>query len=206
MMAMSFAAIAAIPGIEKLVYPFLIVYGVSYFFTEFGPNATTFVYPAELFPVEGRTTGHGIASAAGKVGGFIGVFLFPILLSAGGLFAAESCAAAVSVLGILVTVFMLPETKGLEELSAEEADARALGQRWRHEGDCRHRCQRHSPIASPSAAPIESDRTRRRSKWRRHCRSQRHDRYRRTERERPRADGARAGRAAADRAPAGRRR
>jgi hypothetical protein len=67
----------------------------------------------------------GIAAAAGKVGGFIGVFLFPILLSPGGLFAAESCAAAVSVLGLLVTLFMLPETKGksLEELSAEEADA-----------------------------------------------------------------------------------
>src|ERR1700678_436126 len=125
MMAMSFAAIALIPGIEKLVYPFLIVYGISYFFTEFGPNATTFVYPAELFPVAGRTAGHGIASATGKLGGFIGVFLFPILLSAGGLFAAESSAAAVSVLGILVTVFMLPETKGksLEELSAEEARA-----------------------------------------------------------------------------------
>ncbi len=122
MMALSFAAIALIPGIEKLVYPFLIVYGISYFFTEFGPNATTFVYPAELFPVAGRTTGHGIASATGKLGGFVGVFLFPILLSAGGLLAAESMAAAVSVLGILVTVFMLPETKNksLEELSIEE--------------------------------------------------------------------------------------
>ena len=126
MMALSFAAIAAIPGIEKLIYPFLIVYGISYFFTEFGPNATTFVYPAELFPVEGRTTGHGVAAAAGKLGGFIGVFLFPILLSAGGLIAAESSAAVVSVLGILVTIFMLPETKGksLEELSAEEAGPR----------------------------------------------------------------------------------
>ncbi len=123
MMALSFAAMALVPGIEKLIYPFLIVYGLSYFFTEFGPNATTFVYPAELFPVEGRTTGHGIASASGKLGGFVGVFLFPIMLSAGGLFAAESVAAAVSVLGILVTVFMLPETKGksLEELSGEEA-------------------------------------------------------------------------------------
>jgi MFS family permease len=122
MMALSFAAIALIPGIEKLVYPFLIVYGISYFFTEFGPNATTFVYPAELFPVAGRTTGHGIASATGKLGGFVGVFLFPILLSRGGLLAAESMAAAVSVLGILVTVFMLPETKNksLEELSIEE--------------------------------------------------------------------------------------
>jgi Sugar (and other) transporter len=65
------------------------------------------------------------SSISQKPWGFIGVFLFPILLSAGGLFAAESCATAVSVLGLLVTVFMLPETKGksLEELSAEEADA-----------------------------------------------------------------------------------
>jgi len=123
MMALSFAAMGLIPGIEKLVYPFLIVYGISYFFTEFGPNATTFVYPAELFPVAARTTGHGIASATGKLGGFVGVFLFPILMSAGGLLAAESVAAAVSVLGILVTVFMLPETKNksLEELSIEDA-------------------------------------------------------------------------------------
>jgi MFS family permease len=122
MMAICFGAMAAIPGIEQLLYPFLLIYGVSYFFTEFGPNATTFVYPAELFPVQGRTTGHGIAAAAGKLGGFLGVFLFPILLSAGGLVAAESAAAAVSVIGIFVTIFMLPETKGksLEELSAEE--------------------------------------------------------------------------------------
>lgn len=123
MMALCFLAIALIPGIEKLVYPFLVVYGLSCFFNEFGPNATTFVYPAELFPVEGRTTGHGIASASGKVGGFVGVFLFPILLGAGGLFAAELVAAAVSLVGIAVTVFMLPETKGksLGELSAEGA-------------------------------------------------------------------------------------
>jgi PHS family inorganic phosphate transporter-like MFS transporter len=121
MMAVSFTAIALIPGIEKLVYPFLVIYGISYFFTEFGPNATTFVYPAELFPLKGRTTGHGIAAAAGKVGGFIGVFMFPILLHWNGLLAAaEMAAAVVSVLGIVVTVTMLPETKGhsLEELAA----------------------------------------------------------------------------------------
>ena len=122
MMAITFGAIAFVPGIEKLLLPFLLVYGISYFFTEFGPNATTFVYPAELFPVEARTTGHGIAAASGKVGGFIGVFLFPILMSWRGLPAAELAAAAVSVLGIIVTAMLLPETKGksLEELSAVE--------------------------------------------------------------------------------------
>jgi len=121
MMAISFFIIAVVPGIDRLVVPFLIIYGVSYFFTEFGPNATTFVYPAEIFPAKGRTTGHGIAASAGKVGGFIGVFLFPILMHWRGLLAAESMAAGVSVLGILVTVTMLPETKGrsLEELSPE---------------------------------------------------------------------------------------
>lgn len=119
MMAGSFLAMALIPGIEKLVFPFLVIYGISYFFTEFGPNATTFVYPAELFPVETRTTGHGIAAAMGKFGGFIGVFTFPLLMAWNGLFAAELAAAIASVVGLVVTLWMLPETKGksLEELS-----------------------------------------------------------------------------------------
>jgi MFS transporter, PHS family, inorganic phosphate transporter len=118
---------AIVPGIEKLVELFLIVYGVSYFFTEFGPNSTTFVYPAELFRVETRTAHHGIA-AAGKVGGFVGVFLFPILMGHGGLRLAEGVAALVSLLGPTVTIFMLPETKGLslEELSAAQVRRLAL--------------------------------------------------------------------------------
>jgi MFS family permease len=125
MMAISFSAMALIPGIEKLIFPFLIVYGISYFFTEFGPNATTFVYPAELFPVETRTTGHGIASAAGKIGGFAGVFTFPTLMAWHGLLSAESGAAIASILGLIVTLLMLPETKGrtLEDLSAVPAAA-----------------------------------------------------------------------------------
>jgi MFS transporter, PHS family, inorganic phosphate transporter len=125
MVAATFAAMALIPGIEQLVVPFLIIYGVSYFFTEFGPNATTFVYPAELFPVQARTTGHGIAAAAGKVGGFIGVFLFPVLMRWHGLLSAELAAAVVSALGLIVTLSMLPETKGrsLEELSVSGASA-----------------------------------------------------------------------------------
>jgi PHS family inorganic phosphate transporter-like MFS transporter len=119
MMAVAFGVMAIVPDIEKIVVLFLIVYGISYFFTEFGPNSTTFVYPAELFPVDARTTGHGIAAAAGKIGGFVGVFLFPIFMHSGGLRLAEGVAAAVSLLGLAVTVFMLPETKGksLEELS-----------------------------------------------------------------------------------------
>lgn len=88
-MASAFGAMALIPNVERFMLPFLAIYSISYFFTEFGPNATTFVYPAEVFPVEGRTTGHGIASATGKLGAFVGVFLFPFLMDWHGLLAAE---------------------------------------------------------------------------------------------------------------------
>ena len=121
MMTISFALLALIPGLEKMAIPFLAIYGCSFFFTEFGPNATTFVYPSEIFPVKARTTGHGIASAMGKLGGFAGVFVFPYLMRWKGLLAAESAAAIVSLLGIVVTLCLLPETKGktLEEIAPE---------------------------------------------------------------------------------------
>jgi MFS transporter, PHS family, inorganic phosphate transporter len=100
MMAVAFGLLAVIPNIVTLTYPFLIIYGFSYFFTEFGPNATTFVYPSEIFPVKVRTTGHGIAAAMGKIGGFVGVFTFPFFMQWHGLSsAAEGAAAIVSVLG-----------------------------------------------------------------------------------------------------------
>ncbi len=120
-MAICFAIIAFIPDITRQPIFFLSVYGVSYLFTEFGPNATTFVYPSEIFPVKVRTTGHGISACMGKIGGFVGVFTFPFFMHWKGLAAAEGAAAIVSVLGLLVTVFLLPETKGksLEEISAD---------------------------------------------------------------------------------------
>jgi MFS family permease len=121
MMAVTFALLALIPNLEKMAIPFLVIYGLSFFFTEFGPNATTFVYPSEIFPVRVRTTGHGVAAAMGKLGGFFGVFVFPFLLHWKGLLGAESAAAIASLLGLIVTWTMLPETKGmsLEEISSE---------------------------------------------------------------------------------------
>ena len=118
-MAITFLLLAFIPDVQSMLIPVLVVYGFSFFFTEFGPNATTFVYPSELFPVRVRTTGHGISAAMGKIGGFAGVFLFPYLMHWKGLRGAELAAATVSVLGLIVTWALLPETKGktLEEIS-----------------------------------------------------------------------------------------
>ena len=84
-MAICFGLIGFIPGLTHVIVPFLLIYGISYFFTEFGPNVTTFLIPTEVFGVGERTTGHGIAAGVGKLGAFLGVFLFPVLSSALGL-------------------------------------------------------------------------------------------------------------------------
>jgi MFS transporter, PHS family, inorganic phosphate transporter len=120
LMGICFAVIGLVPGMTTAVVPFLLVYGVSYFFTEFGPNVTTFVLPGELFPTRLRATGHGISAGVGKLGAFIGVFLFPVLQHSLGLRGTLLLTAGVSALGALLTL-VLPEPAGLslEEISGE---------------------------------------------------------------------------------------
>ena len=129
MMALCFFIIAAVPGMTTMVVPFLLVYGVSYFFTEFGPNMTTFVLPSELYPVTMRATGHGISAGIGKLGAFIGVFLFPLLNDWFGLRGTLLLTAGVAVAGFALTL-VLPEPAGrsLEDMpaSTRETQARSL--------------------------------------------------------------------------------
>lgn len=81
--------------------------------------APTFVYLAEIFPVRVRTTSDGIAAASGKLGAFIGTYALTALLPAIGLGKTSGIVAGVAVLGLLATVTLLPEPKGLslEELT-----------------------------------------------------------------------------------------
>jgi MFS transporter, PHS family, inorganic phosphate transporter len=125
-MSLCFLVIAAIPGMTTMVVPFLLVYGVSYFFTEFGPNMTTFVMPSELYPVEMRATGHGISAGIGKLGAFIGVFLFPLLNDWFGLRGTLLLTAGVAACGFALTL-VLPEPAGrsLEDMPLGRRDMAA---------------------------------------------------------------------------------
>ncbi|MGH2478230.1 MAG: MFS transporter, partial [Ktedonobacteraceae bacterium] len=121
-MALSYGVLALVPGLTRMLIPFLTIFALGYFFTEFGPNTTTFVYPAEIFPIQVRSTAHGLAAGLGKIGAFIGAFLFPYLLnSQWHLPGAMAFAAVVSVLGLVLTIFTLPEPNGrsLEEISGD---------------------------------------------------------------------------------------
>jgi hypothetical protein len=65
-----------------------------------------------------RATGHGISAGIGKLGAFVGVFLFPVLKDNLGLRGTLLLTAGVSALGALLTL-VLPEPAGrsLEDIS-----------------------------------------------------------------------------------------
>jgi PHS family inorganic phosphate transporter-like MFS transporter len=98
------------------------LYALSYFFIDFGANTTTFVIPAEVYPVRYRTTGHGISAAAGKTGAAISTYLFPTLLLNIGVKEILLMLAVLSVIGALVTLAFVkePKNRSLEEVSEEE--------------------------------------------------------------------------------------
>ncbi|XP_020227307.1 probable inorganic phosphate transporter 1-3 [Cajanus cajan] len=107
---------------------FVILFGLTLFFANFGPNSTTFIVPAELFPARFRSTCHGISAAAGKAGAIIGAFVVQGYTDSAenrtkGMKNALMTLSVVNMLGFLFT-FLVPETRGrsLEEISGEDKE------------------------------------------------------------------------------------
>jgi MFS transporter, PHS family, inorganic phosphate transporter len=126
-MAVTFIILGAVPTLTSVVAPFVILFGLSYFFIEFGPNTTTFVLPSEVFPVSMRTTGHGISAGVGKLGAFVGVFLVPELQKSIGLRGMLLVAGGSAIAGFFVS-HLLPEParRNLEEVSGEDQGVELL--------------------------------------------------------------------------------
>ncbi|KAF0700220.1 Aste57867_9229 [Aphanomyces stellatus] len=101
---------------------FVVLYSFAQFFFNFGPNSTTFIIPAEVFPTAVRSTGHGISAASGKAGAILAAQCFAVIARhkvgfKGVLYIFSGCCF----MGTLFS-FWVPETKGLtlEELSGDQ--------------------------------------------------------------------------------------
>jgi MFS family permease len=111
------------------------MYLASSFFGQLGPNATTFLIPAEIFPTEMRTLCHGICAASGKLGALFAAILFHhvsdvemFLISGYASFAA--CA---------ITFWTLPETTGLDLYELDRKWRMTLdGRKQDYQGDANH--------------------------------------------------------------------
>jgi MFS family permease len=112
-MAATLLAIA-VSGPRPPVILLLALFGGFQFAANMGPNTTTWIVPAELFPTRIRATAQGSATAFSRVGAVIGVLALPPLVVWVGLAPALVLAAVSSLLGMALTVVLLPETRGME--------------------------------------------------------------------------------------------
>jgi len=86
------------------------------FFFNFGPNATTFIVPAEVFPSRVRGLGHGVSAAVGKLGAILSGVLFNYLSGPTKIGVANVLWIffACNLIGAIVTFFLIPETRGVD--------------------------------------------------------------------------------------------
>ncbi|KAF2176193.1 phosphate permease [Zopfia rhizophila CBS 207.26] len=113
----------------------LVLYVLAQFFFNWGPNATTFISPAEIFPTRVRCTGHGISAGLGKFGAVIAQIFFAPMIKKGAthdnptpwIHGVMQIFALFMFCGML-TSFLVPESKrqSLEELAGEGSDVYEL--------------------------------------------------------------------------------
>ncbi|KAJ8594543.1 MFS inorganic phosphate transporter [Rhizopogon salebrosus TDB-379] len=90
---------------------FIINFTLLQFFFNFGANATTYCYPAEVFPTRYRAFAHGVSAACGKSGAIISALVFNSLTDSIGTPAVLWIFFGCSILGAGFT-FLLPEVAG----------------------------------------------------------------------------------------------
>lgn len=99
------------------------MYSFTFFFATFGPNATTFLVPTEIFPVQLRSTCLGIYAAAGKAGSLVDAFRFVHAADGIGIKKTLITLGVTNFFGI-VFIFLVPESRGhsLKEISGEHKE------------------------------------------------------------------------------------
>ncbi|TLS47751.1 MFS transporter [Streptomyces montanus] len=78
-----------------------------------GTQILQWVYPNELFPTEVRGSAVGLASSASRIGAAVGTYLVPLALTGWGVGGTMLAAAAISLIGAVVSVLWAPETRGM---------------------------------------------------------------------------------------------
>ncbi|MCL5789893.1 MAG: MFS transporter [Candidatus Thermoplasmatota archaeon] len=84
-----------------------------------GMGSTDFVYGQELFPTSIRATGQGWGTSISRIGAILGLTTFPTIVSLYGLGYGLLFFSVAGLIGMILTVFLAPETKNktLEELT-----------------------------------------------------------------------------------------
>jgi PHS family inorganic phosphate transporter-like MFS transporter len=93
----------------------LLVYGLTFFFSNYGPNATTFMLPSMTFSRPCRSTLNGVCAACGKVGALIGAAVFLTAARSLGQDTVFLMCSLLCFVGALMTNLCVSESVGREE-------------------------------------------------------------------------------------------
>jgi len=109
---------------HKLIQPgnihaFQFLYYFSSFWGQFGPNATTWLLPAELSPTEVRSACHGFSAAVGKAGALVAGVVFSHVSDQ----TKFTISAICGLIGAVITFILIPDITGLD---LREGDKRWL--------------------------------------------------------------------------------
>lgn len=86
----------------------LLLYGLTFFFANYGPNTTTFVLPSRVYSESCRSSLNGISAAAGKLGAWTGASLFAPAAYHWGNAAVMLVCAVVAVVAFFLTQAFVP--------------------------------------------------------------------------------------------------
>ena len=88
-------------------YLFILFCYIKFAMALFVPS-TTFAIPNLLFPQHIRASCSGIAAASGKLGAFVGAFVFPVVYDAFGFKIEMICCSVVALLALVITFLYIP--------------------------------------------------------------------------------------------------
>ncbi|KAL7532410.1 hypothetical protein ACHAXR_005293 [Thalassiosira sp. AJA248-18] len=109
--------------------PMLVLYAATFFWSNFGPNTTTFMLPSLTFSRPCRSTLNGMCAASGKVGALIGSATFLPLASMLGNAGVMFLCAAVSTIAAFLTAFFTEGDAFAEEELLKGAQSNSEAQR-----------------------------------------------------------------------------
>eukprot|EP00466_Bigelowiella_natans_P006741 jgi/Bigna1/86371/estExt_fgenesh1_pg.C_100061 len=83
------------------------LYILLLFSLNFGPNITTFILPAEVYPPKVRSTMNGISAAMGKLGAIIGTYIYQPIYDRFGISTLMFVAGSISLSGMIISYFAI---------------------------------------------------------------------------------------------------
>lgn len=123
LMTVALAVLGILPAAGT--WTVIVCFAVYAFFSG-GPGNLQWLYPNELFPTDIRASAVGAAMAFSRIGTVIAMYVLPGFLSMHGTRATMVAGAVISAVGLLISIPMAPETRGL---TLDESSRLALGRR-----------------------------------------------------------------------------